>query len=378
MLQILTPAMKAGAAGFPRQSLMRFFTLIHKLFIMDKRTELEKLGEFGLIDKLTANTKIHHASTIKGVGDDAAVIDTGDKYMLITTDTLVENIHFNLMYSPLKHLGYKAAVVNFSDIYAMNGDVRQIVVSIAISNRFSVEAVEEIYEGINKACELYQVDLVGGDTTTSQSGLVITITAIGEVAKNEIVYRSGGQDKELLVVSGNLGAAYMGLQVLERERKVFLENPGIQPVLEQVDYILERQLKPEARKDIVHFLKTIGVQPTSMIDVSDGLASELLHLCKASNLGCIIYDEKIPVDQETFRVAREFNLDPTTCALNGGEDYELLFSIRQTDYDKIKDNQHMKIIGHYADKNSGAQIIGRDGSSVQLQAQGWNHFTSHQ
>lgn len=345
---------------------------------MDKRTELEKLGEFGLIDKLTANTKIHHASTIKGVGDDAAVIDTGDKYMLITTDTLVENIHFNLMYSPLKHLGYKAAVVNFSDIYAMNGDVRQIVVSIAISNRFSVEAVEEIYEGINKACELYQVDLVGGDTTTSQSGLVITITAIGEVAKNEIVYRSGGHDKELLVVSGNLGAAYMGLQVLERERKVFLENPGIQPVLEQVDYILERQLKPEARKDIVHFLKTIGVQPTSMIDVSDGLASELLHLCKASNLGCIIYDEKIPVDQETFRVAREFNLDPTTCALNGGEDYELLFSIRQTDYDKIKDNQHMKIIGHYADKNSGAQIIGRDGSSVQLQAQGWNHFTSHQ
>jgi thiamine-monophosphate kinase len=345
---------------------------------MDKRTELEKLGEFGLIDKLTANTKIHHASTIKGVGDDAAVIDTGDKFMLVTTDTLVENIHFNLMYSPLKHLGYKAAVVNFSDIYAMNGDVRQIVVSIAISNRFSLEAVEEIYDGIKKACELYQVDLVGGDTTSSQSGLVITITAIGEVAKNEIVYRSGGQDKELLVVSGNLGAAYMGLQVLEREKKVFLENPGIQPVLEQVDYILERQLKPEARKDIVHFLKTIGVQPTSMIDVSDGLASELLHLCKASNLGCIIYDEKIPVDQETFRVAREFNLDPTTCALNGGEDYELLFSIRQTDYDKIKDNQHMKVIGHYADKNSGAQIIGRDGSSVQLQAQGWNHFTSHE
>ncbi|MBK7127913.1 MAG: thiamine-phosphate kinase [Crocinitomicaceae bacterium] len=345
---------------------------------MDKRTELEKLGEFGLIDKLTANTKIHHASTIKGVGDDAAVIDTGDKFMLVTTDTLVENIHFNLMYTPLKHLGYKAAVVNFSDIYAMNGDVRQIVVSIAISNRFSLEAVEEIYDGIKKACELYQVDLVGGDTTSSQSGLVITITAIGEVAKNEIVYRSGGQDKELLVVSGNLGAAYMGLQVLEREKKVFLENPGIQPVLEQVDYILERQLKPEARKDIVHFLKTIGVQPTSMIDVSDGLASELLHLCKASNLGCIIYDEKIPVDQETFRVAREFNLDPTTCALNGGEDYELLFSIRQTDYDKIKDNQHMKVIGHYADKNSGAQIIGRDGSSVQLQAQGWNHFTSHE
>ncbi|MBL7899507.1 MAG: thiamine-phosphate kinase [Crocinitomicaceae bacterium] len=343
---------------------------------MDKRTELEKLGEFGLIDKLAENIKIHHASTVKGIGDDCAVIDAGEKYMLVTTDTLVENIHFNLMYSPLKHLGYKSAIVNFSDIYAMNGDVRQIVVSIAVSNRFSIEAIEEIYDGIKKACELYQVDLVGGDTTSSTGGLIITITAIGEVAKDEIVYRSGGVDKELLVVSGNLGAAFMGLQVLERERQIYLENPSVQPALEGVDYILERQLKPEARKDVVHFLKTLGVKPTSMIDISDGLASEVLHLCKAGNLGCTIYDEKIPIDQETFSTAREFNLDPSTCALNGGEDYELLFSIRQSDYNKIKDSEHLKVIGHYTDKNAGATIVAKDGSVVPLQAQGWNHFSA--
>jgi thiamine-monophosphate kinase len=344
----------------------------------DNRTELERLGEFGLIDRLAEDVKIHHSSTVKGIGDDAAVVDAGDKYMLITTDTLVEGVHFNLMYSPLKHLGYKAAIVNFSDIYAMNGDVRQIVVSIAMSNRFSLEAVEEIYDGIKKACDLYQVDLVGGDTTSSTSGLILTITAIGEVAKDEIVYRSGGNEKELLVVTGNLGGAFMGLQVLERERQIYLENPAIQPALEGVDYILERQLKPEARKDVIHYLKSLGVKPTSMIDVSDGLASEVLHLCKAGNLGCALYDEKIPVDQETFRVAREFNLDPTTCALNGGEDYELLFSIKQTDYDKIKDSEHLKVIGHYLDKNSGANIIARDGSSLELKAQGWNHFSSNE
>lgn len=344
----------------------------------DNRTELERLGEFGLIDRLADGVKIHHASTIKGIGDDAAVIDAGDKYMLLTTDTLVENVHFNLMYTPLKHLGYKSAIVNFSDIYAMNGDVRQIVVSIAMSNRFSLEAVEEIYDGIKKACDLYQVDLVGGDTTSSTSGLIITITAVGEVAKDEIVYRSGGKEKELLVVTGNLGAAFMGLQVLERERQIYLENPAIQPALEGVDYILERQLKPEARKDVIHYLKSLGVKPTSMIDVSDGLASEVLHLCKAGNLGCALYDEKIPVDQETFRVAREFNLDPTTCALNGGEDYELLFSIKQTDYDKIKDSEHLKVIGHYMDKNSGANIIARDGTSLEIKAQGWNHFSSNE
>jgi thiamine-monophosphate kinase len=344
----------------------------------DNRTELERLGEFGLIDRLADGVKIYHESTIKGIGDDAAVIDAGDKYMLLTTDTLVENVHFNLMYTPLKHLGYKSAIVNFSDIYAMNGDVRQIVVSIAMSNRFSLEAVEEIYDGIKKACDLYQVDLVGGDTTSSTSGLIITITAVGEVAKDEIVYRSGGKEKELLVVTGNLGAAFMGLQVLERERQIYLENPAIQPALEGVDYILERQLKPEARKDVIHYLKSLGVKPTSMIDVSDGLASEVLHLCKAGNLGCALYDEKIPVDQETFRVAREFNLDPTTCALNGGEDYELLFSIKQTDYDKIKDSEHLKVIGHYLDKNSGANIIARDGTSLEIKAQGWNHFFSNE
>jgi thiamine-monophosphate kinase len=344
----------------------------------DNRTELERLGEFGLIDRLADGVKIYHESTIKGIGDDAAVIDAGDKYMLLTTDTLVENVHFNLMYTPLKHLGYKSAIVNFSDIYAMNGDVRQIVVSIAMSNRFSLEAVEEIYDGIKKACDLYQVDLVGGDTTSSTSGLIITITAVGEVAKDEIVYRSGGKEKELLVVTGNLGAAFIGLQVLERERQIYLENPAIQPALEGVDYILERQLKPEARKDVIHYLKSLGVKPTSMIDVSDGLASEVLHLCKAGNLGCALYDEKIPVDQETFRVAREFNLDPTTCALNGGEDYELLFSIKQTDYDKIKDSEHLKVIGHYLDKNSGANIIARDGTSLEIKAQGWNHFFSNE
>jgi thiamine-monophosphate kinase len=344
----------------------------------DNRTELERLGEFGLIDRLADGVKIYHESTIKGIGDDAAVIDAGDKYMLLTTDTLVENVHFNLMYTPLKHLGYKSAIVNFSDIYAMNGDVRQIVVSIAMSNRFSLEAVEEIYDGIKKACDLYQVDLVGGDTTSSTSGLIITITAVGEVAKDEIVYRSGGKEKELLVVTGNLGAAFMGLQVLERERQIYLENPAIQPALEGVDYILERQLKPEARKDVIHYLKSLGVKPTSMIDVSDGLASEVLHLCKAGNLGCALYDEKIPVDQETFRVAREFNLDPTTCALNGGEDYELLFSIKQTDYDKIKDSEHLKVIGHYLDKNSGANIIARDGTPLEIKAQGWNHFFSNE
>ena len=308
---------------------------------MDKRTELGDLGEFALIDKLSQSVKKYHDTTETGIGDDAAVIDCGDKFMLVTTDMLVEGIHFNLMYSPLKHLGYKAAIVNFSDIYAMNGDVRQITVSIAVSNRFSVEAIEEIYAGINKACELYQVDLVGGDTTSSLSGLVISITAIGEVDKNEIVYRSGGKENDLVVVTGNLGGAYMGLQVLEREKEVFKSDSAMQPDLEGMDYILERQLKPEARKDIIHYLKELGVKPSSMIDISDGLASEVLHLCKNGEIGCNIYDEKIPVDQETYNVARDFNLDPSTCALNGGEDYELLFSISQEDYEKIKDNQHM-------------------------------------
>lgn len=341
---------------------------------MSNRTELDKLGEFGLIEHITKDFKNEQDSTVKGIGDDCAVIDAGDKYTLITTDMLVEGVHFNLMYAPLKHLGYKSVVVNLSDIYAMNGDANQITVSIAMSNRFSVEAIEELYKGIRTACELYNVDLIGGDTTSSTSGLVISITAIGEVKKDEIVYRNGAKEDDLIVVSGNLGAAYMGLQVLERERSVYKDNPKMQPELEGFDYILERQLKPEARKDIIHFLKDLGVMPTSMIDVSDGLASELIHLSKASGLGMTIYDDKLPIDQETFNVARDFNMTPSTCALNGGEDYELLFTIAQSDFEKLKDNQHFAIIGHVTDENCTVNIVERNGTIQELKAQGFNHF----
>ena len=343
---------------------------------MENRTELDSLGEFGLIDKLTEGFDNHHKSTIKGIGDDAAVIDAGDHYKVISTDMLVEGVHFNLSYVPLKHLGYKAVIVNLSDIYAMNAEAMQVTVSIAVSNRFSVEALEEIYKGIKTACELYKVDLVGGDTTSSHSGLVISVTAVGDVSKDKIVYRTGAKENDLMVVTGNLGGAYMGLQVLERENQIFKENPEIQPVLEGVDYILERQLKPEARKDVIHFLNDLGVVPTSMIDISDGLVSEAMHLCKNSDLGCAIYDEKLPIDHETHRVAREFNLDPSTCALNGGEDYELLFSINQSDFEKIKGNEFMTIIGHFTDKGSGMNVIERSGASVPMQAQGWNHFSA--
>lgn len=342
---------------------------------MENRTELDELGEFGLIDKLTENIEAnYHSSSKVGIGDDAAVIDCGDSYRVVTTDMLVEGVHFDLSYVPLKHLGYKAVIVNLSDIYAMNAEATQITVSIAVSNRFSVEALEELYAGIKTACDLYKVDLVGGDTTSSLSGLVISVTAIGEVAKEDLVLRSGGKENDLLVVTGNLGGAFMGLQILEREKQIFKENPEIQPVLEGVDYILERQLKPEARKDIVHFLKELGVTPTSMIDVSDGLVSEAMHLCGKSNLGCAIYDEKLPIDSETYRVARDFDLDPSTCALNGGEDYELLFSVDQKDFEKVKGNEHMTIIGHYTDKGSGMNVIERNGASVPMQAQGWDHF----
>ncbi len=343
---------------------------------MENRTELDALGEFGLIDKLTENFgEKQHGSTHLGIGDDAAVIDCGDIYRVVTTDMLVEGVHFDLAYVPLKHLGYKAVIVNLSDVYAMNAEATQITVSIAVSNRFSVEALEEIYDGIKTACDLYKVDLVGGDTTSSLSGLVISVTAIGEVAKENLTKRSGAKENDLLVVTGNLGGAYMGLQVLEREKQIFKENPEIQPALEGVDYILERQLKPEARKDIVHFLSELGVRPTSMIDISDGLVSEAMHLCKNSDLGCAIYDEKLPIDHETHRVAREFNLDPSTCALNGGEDYELLFSVDQKDFDKVKGNEHLTIIGHFTDKGSGMNVIERSGASVPMQAQGWSHFT---
>lgn len=344
----------------------------------DKRTELEKLGEFGLIHELTKNFKNARKSTIYGVGDDAAVIEKDkDNAMLVSTDTLVEGIHFNLMYTPLKHLGYKAVVVNLSDIYAMNGIAEQITVSIAVSNRFPKEALDELYEGIQKACDFYEVDLVGGDTTSSTSGLILSITAIGTARKEDVVYRNGGKPNELIVVTGDLGAAYMGLQILEREKEVFKANPEIQPDLDGHDYILERQLKPEARKDIIEFLKKLDVRPTSMIDISDGLASELFHLCTQSKVGAHIFDEKLPIDPSVSTTAIDFDISPTTVALNGGEDYELLFSIEQKDFDKIKGNPHMTVIGHFTDEDSGLYLIDKQGSAIQLSAQGWKHFSKH-
>ncbi len=338
-----------------------------------KRTELEELGEFGLIDRIENAAKPKLDSTIKGIGDDAAVIQAGDKVKLVSSDMLMEGVHFDLSYSPLKHLGYKAAIVNFSDIYAMNGNVEQITVNLGLSNRFSLEAVDELYAGILLACENYGVDLIGGDTVSSNSGLVISITVIGTTAANKVSYRSGAKDKEIIVVTGDLGAAYMGLQVLEREKAVFESNPNIQPDLEGNDYILERQLKPEARKDVIELLDQLGVVPTSMIDISDGLASELLHICKASGLGCSIYGEKIPIDPTVMTAAEDFHLDATTCALNGGEDYELLFTIKQSDFDKVKGNPNFTFIGHMNDDGS-PMLVTRDGSAIELTAQGWDAF----
>lgn len=341
-----------------------------------QRTELGELGEFKLIDHLTKNFTSHQKSTIKGVGDDAAIVLKDDKsYSVITTDMLTEGIHFNLMYSPLKHLGYKAVVVNLSDVFAMNAEARYITVSYAVSNRFPVEALEEIYEGVQAACDVYGVDLIGGDTTSSLTGLVISVTAIGDVLKEKVTYRSGAQENDLIVVSGDLGAAFVGLQVLEREKEVYKANPEMQPQLEGHDYILERQLKPEARKDIVKYLRELNVQPTSMIDISDGLASEVLHICKNSKCGAAIYDEKLPIDPIAYQTARDFDLDPSTCALNGGEDYELLFTVKQEDFDKIKGNPNMTIIGHITDESTGAIIIDKGGAQIPLTAQGWNHFS---
>jgi len=341
----------------------------------EKRTSLESIGEFGLIEELTKNFKNKRQSTIYGVGDDAAVIEKdGENVMLVSTDALVEGIHFNLMYTPLMHLGYKAVVVNLSDIYAMNGIAEQITVTIAASSRFPKEALEELYKGIEKACDFYEVDLVGGDTTSSVSGLMISITAIGTAKKKDIVYRNGAKENELIVVTGDLGAAYMGLQVLEREKSVYKANPDIQPDLDGYDYLLERQLKPEARKDIIGFLKELDVKPTSMIDISDGLASEVFHLCTQSDLGAHIFDEKLPIDTSVSTTAIDFNISPTTCALNGGEDYELLFSIKQADFDKIKGNPHMTVIGHFTSKDSGIYLVDKQGAAIQLKAQGWKHF----
>lgn len=338
------------------------------------RTELSQLGEFGLIKHLTQHIEIKNPSTLKGVGDDAAVINytDGERVTLITTDMLVEGVHFDLTYVPLKHLGYKSVIVNLSDIYAMNGNPKQITVSIALSNRFSLESVEELYAGMLMACEKYGVDLIGGDTTSSLSGLVISITAIGEADKSKVVYRNGAKEKDLLCVSGDLGGAYMGLQILEREKAVFKDNPKIQPDLEGKDYILERQLKPEARKDIIKLFEALEMKPTSMIDVSDGLASEILHLCDQSGVGCELYEEKIPIDPQTYDTARQFNLDPTMCALSGGEDYELLFTISTSDYDKVKNQLDFTVIGHITHKDSGSNLVSKSGSSHPLQAQGWD------
>ncbi|MBC8486855.1 MAG: thiamine-phosphate kinase [Bacteroidetes bacterium] len=339
-----------------------------------KRTELSELGEFELIDLLTKNIKLKHKSSVKGVGDDAAVINYGNKQTLITNDLLIEGVHFDLTYVPLKHLGYKAAVVNFSDIIAMNGIPRQLIIGIGVSNRFSVEALEEFYSGISLACENYNVDIVGGDTVSSVSGLFISVTVIGEAKKDDIVYRDTAKKGDLIFVSGDLGAAYMGLLLLEREKQTFKADPNMQPDLGGYDYILGRQLKPEVRKDILKLLNGIAVKPTSMIDISDGLASEILHICKDSKLGCNIYEEKLPIDVTTAALAQEFEIDPTTVALNGGEDYELLFTIKQDDYDKIKDITGISVIGNLTEKNEGVNLISRSGASVPIIAQGWDAF----
>lgn len=339
-----------------------------------ERTSLEKLGEFGLIDHLTQGFETVQKSTIKGIGDDAAVLDFTNKKTVVTTDLLIEGVHFDLSYMPLKHLGYKAVMVNLSDVYAMNATATQVTVSIAVSNRFPLEALEELYAGIATACKTFGVDLVGGDTTSSKTGLMISITALGEVENDRITYRSGAKPNDLLVVSGDLGGAYMGLQVLEREKEVFKVNPNSQPDLEPYSYIVERQLKPEARKDIVALLEQLEVQPTSMIDISDGLSSEILHLCKNSNVGCNLFEDKIPLDPTVISACEEFKVDSTMIALSGGEDYELLFTVDQSAFLKIKGNPSLSVIGHMTQATEGAHLITRAETKIPLTAQGWNSF----
>ena len=339
-------------------------------------TQLSDLGEFGLIDHLTAGFEAKQPSTLKGVGDDAAVIDFKDKKALISTDLLIEGVHFDLSYVPLKHLGYKAVSVNVSDIYAMNARATQITVSIAVSNRFPLEALEELYAGIRLACQRYEVDLVGGDTTSSTRGLIISVTAIGEADEQDLVYRNGAKENDLIVLTGDIGGAYMGLQILEREKAVFQVNPNSQPDIEMYSYILERQLKPEARKDIPPLLKELGIKPTAMMDVSDGLSSEILHICTQSGVGCRLYEDKIPLDPQVISTCEEFNLDSTTIALSGGEDYELLFTIKQADYDKIKGNPHFSVIGYITDKSEGVNLITRSGQFIPIIARGWNALTN--
>jgi thiamine-monophosphate kinase len=341
---------------------------------MSSRTEIASLGEFGLIDHLTQNNETHHASTVLSIGDDAAVLDHFGKQIVVTTDLLIEGVHFDMVYTPLTHLGYKSVVVNISDVYAMNATPSQITLSIGISNRFSVEALEEFYEGVYAACEKYNVDLVGGDTTTSNKGFIISVTAIGEVAPDRFVKRDGAKKGDLVCVSGDLGAAYLGLLLMEREKKIFMESPSVQPDLESQDYILRRLLKPEARKDIISFFEENDILPTSMMDISDGLSSEILHICKQSNVGCVLHEDKIPVDEASRQFAFKLDLDPTACALSGGEDYELLFTIRQEDYDKIVLNEQISVIGYITEPSEGSHIITRSGNKHALTAQGWNAF----
>jgi len=338
----------------------------------EKQTEISTLGEFGLIDRLTNDIVLRNASSLKGVGDDCAVMEYKDTEVLVSTDLLVEGIHFDLTYVPLKHLGYKAAVVNFSDIYAMNGHPRQITVSLALSKRFTVEHIEELYSGIKLACEIYGVDLVGGDTTTSRAGLVISITCIGDAPRNRIAYRSGAKDTDLICVSGDLGSAYMGLQLLEREKAASVGQTDFQPEFQGKEYLIERQLKPEARRDIIENLEKAGIVPTSMMDISDGLSSELLHICKASNAGCRVYEDRIPIDYQTALMAEELNMNLVTAAMNGGEDYELLFTVPLHMHDEVQKIPGVKIIGHITKPELGCAMVTRDGEEMEIKAQGWN------
>ena len=351
---------------------------VKKNGLMENRTEISSLGEFGLIDYLTKNIELQNASSIVGVGDDAAVIDHFGKQTVITSDMLVEGVHFDLMYTPLKHLGYKSVIVNLSDIYAMNATPTQIILNIAISNRFSIEALDEFYNGVYTACEKYGVDLIGGDTSSSQKGFIISVTAIGEVTPDKYVKRNTAKKGDLICVSGDLGGAYIGLLFLEREKKIYLENPSIQPDLESESYVIGRLLKPEARKDIIEFFEKEKLTPHSMMDISDGLSSEILHISKQSNLGCVIYEERLPIAVEMKNAAYKFQIDPTACALSGGEDYELLFTIDQNDYDKIKLNEDISVIGYMTEREKGTNIITKGDSTYPITAQGWNAFKTNQ
>jgi len=338
------------------------------------RTEINEIGEFGLIERIKKDFSIRNEKTLKGIGDDSAVISSGNKLTLLSTDMLIEGIHFDLSYFPLHHLGYKSISVNVSDITAMNGLAEQVTVSLGLSNRFSVEAVDSIYEGVKKACENFKLDLVGGDTTSSPSGLIISVAAMGSIKKENLAYRSGAKKGDIICASGDLGAAFIGLQILEREKQVYLENPEMQPELDKYSYVVERQLKPEARTDLIHELDELAVIPTSMIDISDGLASDLMHICKASDCGATIYEDKLPINKQTYDTAVEFKLDPITCVLNGGEDYELLFTIDQKDHGKLEKHADIHFIGHIDETAKGKNLVTKKGNIVALQAQGWQHF----